>query len=301
MPRTVFDMIHATWPKLEMRVVVVDRQNAKVIAHQQMDTRLLSSPLLVSLTYVVYFRGYNESCHSDWPRLSQALAAGGNVRSLRLQSLQVQNLRLVPETGPETLPRLNLTSGLRLPHLEEITFQLLEHWGASTYLWDTDHCRMFRDSIDCSRLRKLDFGTDNPTAFFTYFTGLCPKLKALSFGAAQGAMEPAMRFIESVDALEHLDVSRAQLGIDDLWPAIEKHKDILKTLILGPALGRYCSPMYMDLSRLEVISLTFPKLERLGWDAPCETNVSLSHSNNITGALTVLSRLMRNIWSFYRA
>jgi hypothetical protein len=160
---------------------------------------------------------------------------------------------------------------------------------------------MFRDSIDCSRLRKLDFGTDNPTAFFTYFTGLCPKLKALSFGTAQGAMEPAMRFIDSVDALEHLDVSRAQLGIDDLWPAIEKHKDTLKTLILGPALGGYCSPMYMDLSRLEVISLTFPKLERLGWDAPCETNVSIFHSNNITGALTVLSRLMRNILSFYRA
>jgi hypothetical protein len=290
MSRAVFDMIHATWPELEISVAVVDRHDTKILAHRQMDIRLLSSPLLVGLTYVVYTQGYRPRdmpCRSDWPRLSQALAAGGNVRYLRLQSLQdgtglgFDGIKLVPDTEPDKLPRLDLAD-LRLPQLEELTLESLRHWGESTYLWDSDHARMFRNTIDCSRLRKLDFGSDNPTAFFTYFTGLCPKLKTLSFGATGGYpnspdIEPAKRFIESLDALEYLDVSQAQQGIDDLWLAIEKNKDTLKTLILGPTLGSYCSPMYMDSSRLEAIASTFPELERLGWDAPCKTNVSLTH------------------------
>jgi uncharacterized membrane protein YsdA (DUF1294 family) len=58
MSATVFDMIHATWPELEIRVVTVDRREAKTIAHRQIDMRLLSSPLLVGLTYVLYKQGY---------------------------------------------------------------------------------------------------------------------------------------------------------------------------------------------------------------------------------------------------
>jgi hypothetical protein len=286
MSDAVFDMIHATWPELKMYVAVVNRPDAKILAHRQMDMRLLSSPLLVGLTCVVYTQGYRPDvpCRSDWPKLSQALAAGGNVRSLRLQSLPddtglgLDGIKLVPDTEPEKLPRLDL-AGLRLPQLEELTIESLQHWGGSTYFWDMDYARMFRMSIDCSRLRKLDFGSDNPTAFFTSFTGLCPKLKTLSFGMTvnNADTEPAKRFIASLDALEHLDVSQAQQGIDDLWPAIEKHKDTLQTLVLGPTLGSYCSPIYMDSNLLETIALTFPKLERLGWDAPCTTDVSPTH------------------------
>jgi hypothetical protein len=174
------------------------------------------------------------------------------------------------------LPRLDLELGLRLTQLEELSIRALGYWGESNYFWNDDHCRMFRDAIDPSRLRKLDFGSDNPTAFFECFTGLCPRLKTLSFGATRDATKPAKEFIESLDALEHLDLLRAQVGIDDLWPAIEKHKHTLETLILGPTTEAYCTPVYMDLSRLEAIATTFPKLKRFGWDAPCQTNVSLT-------------------------
>ena len=109
---------------------------------------------------------------------------------------------------------------------------------------------MFLESIDFSRLRKLDFGIDNPTNFFKNFAGLFPKLKTLSFGllGREGTQQPARMFLESLDALEHLDVSHSQYCIDDLWPAIEKHRNSLKTLILGPTFGHYNGFKYMALS-----------------------------------------------------
>ncbi|KAF1924237.1 uncharacterized protein M421DRAFT_8898 [Didymella exigua CBS 183.55] len=283
MSHEVFDMLHTNWPTLEINVAVPDRQNAKFIAHRQMDMKLLSSPLLVGLTYVVYTQGYqpDKPCHSDWPRLSQALTAGGKIRSLRIRSLPdgdpYDGIRIVPDTDPKGLPRLDFASGLHLPRLEELSIEVVRLWGESNYLWDLEHSCMLRDSIDGSRLRKLDFGMDNPETFFRCFTGVLPNLKSLRFGAAKAATESAKVFIESLEALEHLDIAQAQTGIDDLWPAIEQHRSTLRTLVLGPALGHYCSRMYMDLSRLETVAATFPILERLGWDAPCSTNVDARH------------------------
>ncbi|KAI4908071.1 hypothetical protein J4E85_011735 [Alternaria conjuncta] len=275
----VYDIIHAIEPKPEIRVVVVDRKTATSVAHRQMDMKLLSSPLLVSLTYEVYMQGFapEHPCRSEWPRLSQALAAGGNVRYLRLQVLQDGHNLFTPDTEPAKIPRLDLTTGMRLPLLEEMTLQTLRYHGQTAYLWDSDYCRMFRDAIDCSRLRKLDFGGEHPENFFSCFTGLCPKLKVLSFGMREGDKSPAKRFIESIDALEHLDLSRAQAGIDDLWPAIEQHKDTLETLILGPTFESYCQKVVMPFSRLKDIARTFPMLKHLGWDAPCERNIDPQH------------------------
>ncbi|KAI4638964.1 uncharacterized protein J4E78_011050 [Alternaria triticimaculans] len=281
----VYDIIHAIEPKPEIRVVVVDRKTATSVAHRQMDMKLLSSPLLVSLTYEVYMQGFapEHPCRSEWPRLSQALAAGGNVRSLRLQVLQDGHNLFTPDTEPAKIPRLDLTTGMRLPLLEEMTLQTLRYHGQTAYLWDLDYCRMFRDAIDCSRLRKLDFGGEHPENFFTCFTGLCPKLKVLSFGMWEGDKMPARRFIESIDALEHLDLSRAQAGIDDLWPAIEQHEDTLETLILGPTFEAYCHKVVMPFSRLKDIARTFPRLKHLGWDAPCERNIDPQHLVALVG------------------
>jgi hypothetical protein len=307
MSLAVYDMLHSTWPKPEIRVVCGDRIDAKNLAHRQMDMKLLSSPLLVSLAYVIYTKGYRADwpCRSDWPRISQALAAGGNVRYLHLRVLQdgsdYKNTQLVSDTETEKLPRLDLAPGVRLSQLEEITFETCGNYGQSKYLWDPEYCRNFRGAIDFGQLRSINFGGENPEAFFTCFAGSCPKLRSLAFGAWKDATEPVKRFIESLDGLERLDVSRAQAGMDDLWPAIMKHKNTLETLILGPTMGLCCSPVYMELSRLEDIARTFPNLKRLGWDAPCEGNVCPIHCHDIQCALTILSRSMRNISQFCRA
>ncbi|KAJ4360681.1 uncharacterized protein N0V89_001248 [Didymosphaeria variabile] len=285
-PKAVLQKLHSTWSDLEISATVVDREDAVNAAYRKMDLRLLSSPLLARLTYVVYERGYrsDQPCRSDWPKLSQALSSGGNVRSISIQSQQDSSSAyrhmLVEDTEPEKLPRLDLSLGACFSKLEQLRIRNQSYY---TYLWDEEHCRALRNFIDPSRLRALDFGNDNPEVFFTTFAGILPDLKVLQFGAKRNtSLQPAKDFIDSLSGLETLEIGEAQRGFDELWPVIEKHKDTLKTLILGPTWGQYCSPEYIDLSVLETISQTFPKLERLGWHVPIGQAVSAHTFNTWT-------------------
>lgn len=244
-----------------------------------MDSKLISSPLLKDLTYNVYSQGHHTDQHarSEWRKLTQALVAGGNVRLLKIGSWlhSAYHGVILDDTEPETLMRLDLKPGMRLPHLEELTIRVGGYWGASPYLWDLDHCHLLRQAIDTSHFRKLDFGSDKPDTFFSTFTRLLPNLKALRFGIQQdGIAGSARRFIKSLKALEALDIDSASPAIDRLWPAIMKHKNTLKELVLRPTTDGYCKPRTIAIERLQTISIQFPKLERLGWDAPCGYNVS---------------------------
>ncbi|KAH7076388.1 hypothetical protein BKA63DRAFT_602194 [Paraphoma chrysanthemicola] len=289
MPRSVLNKLQTTWPDLELSVCVLERQHATNHRHRQMDVNLLSSPLLRTLTYNVYNQGYyaNEPARSEWPKLTRAIAKGGSVRVLtidnRSDGSSYSGVKVINDDveDPGKFMRLDLTAGLRLPALEEFT---IRNWGSETYLWDDAHARMLRDAMDWSRLRKLDFGHDRPDAFFSAMTGAMPNLKSLRFGTQDGAVGPAQRFLDSIDALESLDLGRAQGAIDTLWPSILSHKDTLRELILHPTFGSYYSHHYIDLDRLETIRTEFPQLERLGWDAPCTSNIDRKH-------LKVLSRM----------
>lgn len=230
----------------------MDRQHAKAVAHQTVDTRLLSSPLLVKSTYAVYVQGYrfDELCRSDWPAISQALADGGNGRSLRLQSVpggcRYDGSWVFTDTEPKQLARLDFASELRLSQLEELSIQVNRLWGDSNFLWDNEYCRVFSQSSDPSRLRRLDFGKDNPEIFFRSFFGRLPSIESLGFGAVKGASDAAQALIRSIDKLKHLDIAQAQVAVDDLWPAINAHRANLRTLVLRPALGSYCSAQNIE-------------------------------------------------------
>ena len=213
MSESVFNKLHTTWPELEVFVSVVDRLDARVAAHRQMDMKLLSSPLLVGLTYVVYRKGCqpNEPCRSEWPKLSQALAAGGNVRYLHIQSQQdsteLYGIKIVSDSEPEEFPRLNL-AGMHLPRLEELRIHVQGmggDWGDRAYPWDAENCRLFRDAIDCSRLHTLDFGNDNPKIFFSYFNGILPALKSCALASTRRMMPLLKRLGLSVQ-LRHLSL-----------------------------------------------------------------------------------------------
>ncbi|KAF1976981.1 hypothetical protein BU23DRAFT_550929 [Bimuria novae-zelandiae CBS 107.79] len=283
MPPAVLSKLHSTWPDLELSVTVVDRHDAKLSAHPRqwrMDIPLLSSPLLTQLTYVVYTKGYEsqQPTRSEWPELTAALLSGGNIRSLRIQSQQDGSAhygaQILATTGPVRLPRLNLRPGARLEKLEELNIRALDDWGDRSYFWDDEHCRALHGAVDPSRLRKLDFGSDNPVPFFNAFAGVLSNVQSLRFGVRRGSdVEPAKRFIESLTGLESVYVSSPMTGLDELWPAIEGHKDTLKSLVLGPTWGEYCRPTYIDRSVLETVAKTFSKLKHLGWDVPFGTTI----------------------------
>lgn len=280
MPESMLDKLQKTWPDLELSVCVLDRQAAKDAADRQMDMKLLSSPLLVNLTYTVYSQGYSreEPVRTEWPQLTKAIVAGGNLRVLRIygkdDGSDYHGVKILDDSVPEKLRRLDITSETRLPPLEELSINVKRGWGYTNYLWDAEHCCMLRDAMDWSRLRKLSFGEDNPVDFFSTFTGLVPNLKALRFGIWGRSLAPVKKFIASLTALESLEVDEAQTATDDLWPVLLKHSATLRSLILKPAYGPWYSHEFIDFHRLETVVQEFTSLERLGWDVPCKSNVS---------------------------
>jgi hypothetical protein len=169
--------------------------------------------------------------------LKEAFAAGGSLRALSLQDKQpgTENpgIKVVPDAKHEQFIRLNLTPDNRLSMLEELCNQCQQHGGSFLYLLDAWHGQILRESIDGTRMRTLDFREDNPESFFTALTDALPGLKSLRFGAAVGSKDPAVRFIESVAALESLSINYAHCAIGQLAPAIVKHKDTLRTLDFG--------------------------------------------------------------------
>jgi hypothetical protein len=238
----------------------------------------------MNLTYTIYRGGHHAptpAC-SEWPKFTQALIAGGHVRVLRIQTRTGSDgsgrLNMVNDNEPKKLMRLDIAPGMRLPPLEEFTLLDQRPYGDSTYLWDQEHCNMLRDTMDWSRIRKLDFGSEKPDAFFTAFTGQIPGLTHLRFGTGNESIGAVKRFLESVTALESLDIDRAQGAIFGLMPAIIKHNDTLRELILRPLRGQSRSQDYMSIRALTEITEQFPGLERLGWEVPYKANVSLIHT-----------------------
>jgi hypothetical protein len=288
MTESVFNKLHATWPELELSVRVLHRRDARIVEHRQMDVRLLSSPLLKSLTYFVYYAGQNP-VRTEWPQLTQALATGGNLRVLRIKNKRDgdthQSGRIFRSAAYKEPPPFDFAQQSKLPALTEFTLAEERFWSNS-YRWDQEHREMFRIAFDWSKLRKLDFGSKMPVSFFKNMTGTLPHLKSLRFGVRNGPVEVVNEFIESVDALESLDIDEAQKGIDILWPGIIKQKSSLRELIMRPATAIYTQPECIEISKLETIVEQFTSLECLGWDVPCDTHVSARYCFRTTKQLT---------------
>ncbi|KAL5387910.1 hypothetical protein DPSP01_003309 [Paraphaeosphaeria sporulosa] len=286
-PEEVLIKLVSAWPDLEISATVIDRHETQVEAHRSMDFKLLSSPLLTRLTYIVYDHGSSEGdpSRSEWPQLSQALAGTSNLRYLSIQSEPDQRGRfgkIVEDTVQESIPRLDLSFGANFSRLEYLSIRTL---GYTSYAWDEEYCRTLRDTTHLSRLRSLDFGLEDPGAFFTIFSGHLPKLESLRFGVTRASsLELARDFMDSLNPLTSLHIDNAKRGLDVLWPVIYKHRETLRTLVLGPSWGPYCSAEYTDDSLLETVPVTFPKLERLGWSIPF-------NAINDEGTLPVLSKM----------
>jgi hypothetical protein len=223
----------------------------------------------------VYYAA-NDPVRTEWPKLAHAIAAGGNLKILRIRNRRdgdtTQSGRVLRSSAWEELMPLDLAQQSKLPALEEFTHSEERFWSDS-YPWDKAHCKMLSTVLDWSKLRKLDFGSKLPVSFFKHFTGTMPNLKELRFGVRNDPVEPVRDFINSVEALESLHIDQAQKDIQVLWPAIEKHRNSLKELILRPSPSVYTQPE-PEFCYLESIAKKFPLIESLGHNVPCGTKVS---------------------------
>ncbi len=305
-------MIHATLPNLELSVRLFDRWEAPG-HNRQMDTKLLSSPLLTKLDYSIYSQvnSPDEPSLSEWPKLIQSLASGGNIRAMHVHRVhdyppwKARNTTtILSDDDPENLTLPDLPPDTRLPMLENLALTEASSWGRTKDLWDKEHYDLLQHRIDRSRLRSLNMGQYSSGAFFSSLNGLLPNLKELRFGLKQDALNDTKKFIESATDFESLDIYNSDVNMTALWPAIREHRSTLKQLILRPTFSNYYyEPRYPDPHYLDELKSDFPLLERLGWVVPCLQSVSAGpciYSVNNNSNANFSDRLTPKPWLTYQ-
>lgn len=221
--------------------------------------------------------------------MTNILVLNKNLKVLHLQIRAIsdevygQNTHgFLQEASDRGRLHLNLRPGDILQPLQEL--KLYEgSWNYSVpsipYVLTRKHCVLWKQCMDWSQLRRLEIGRKcRKTAFFDEFTGAIRNLESLKIGFDRAAtrppgwtIEPARRFIESIDALRHLIILNPGDQIDALWPAIRKHRRSLRSLVLPPLKH---DPPYRenDLMRMRELREGIPELAHLELDIPMDSS-----------------------------
>ncbi|KAF2118143.1 hypothetical protein BDV96DRAFT_488604 [Lophiotrema nucula] len=277
-PPDVLSMLETKWP--DAKLVVRDhlRHNEKGQTWD-LDENLLRSPQLDILDIDILTEGYgygDKPCLSEWPQLSSLLRTGCRPRTLRIKIRAGYPVKIwrPRRRGPalyrdQDLPRLSLDQDTTLPPLKELS--IIKVSGAG-YYFDPAHSAMLAQSMDWSNLKKLDFGRDCPVSLFTQLIGRLPNLISLRFGFPNTEIncDAVYRFIDALNSLEKLEIYNVAVQSTDIWTAIKKHRDTLKTLILHPSRLAYQQTKYVELARLKDVVKYFKSLEHLGIEVPFE-------------------------------
>ncbi|KAL8696302.1 MAG: hypothetical protein Q9224_002865 [Gallowayella concinna] len=171
------------WPGVKLSVGSHNNPNT--------DTRLLCSPLLHSLSFCILNHTATVVAtdqlgqYSKLPELREVLLRSPNLRKLDIKFEYNWMGRRVHWSGITAEPHvlnLPLQPSDRLPPLRELTFS----GPPETYEFDLKHCRLWKQCMDWSQLRRLDLGISCPQNFFEVFGGNLPSLKALTMGMRVG-------------------------------------------------------------------------------------------------------------------
>ncbi|KAF2267770.1 hypothetical protein CC78DRAFT_565944 [Lojkania enalia] len=283
MPESILQKLQNTWPDLKISVCNHKRAHSESI-ERDMDEPLLTSPQLESLDYSIYIKGYNYSympqqpMPSEWRQFSRIIQSSKNLKRLRieLQPSRVYeygkgswDIRTFSDNDV-SMPQFVIDSKTSFPPLEELTIS--NRSFCANYEFDAEHCKSLRTCIDWSKMRKLDVGSSYPVHLFRELIGLTPNLTSLRFGFTFGELDDwaAVKFIQSLNRLETLDIANVQEHADGIWPAIVTHRNTLKILVIRPTVSRHCYPIYPDISLLRGIIEDCPNLENFGYDVPFE-------------------------------
>lgn len=220
-----------------------------------MDTALLSSPQLYALEYWLYdgFLPYHSTgkvaSYGDFefPLLKQCLIKAANLKKLWVKS-SGNALSWGRTTHSHAALQFPFAHGDRFPALESLRLSYSE------YDLSIEHCLLWRQCQDFSKLRRLDLDYGAPRNLLRTLTGQVQQLESLSIGFwSLPRSDPVGRFwffnpfdiditknfIASIEGLQSLTLSRCTDEIlHELWLGIwEQHAHSLQTFRLDSPEG----------------------------------------------------------------
>lgn len=312
MPPIILSKLESDWPNVKLSVGNHNRPNA--------DTRLLSSPLLTSLSFCVLNHtatiGATDQLkqYSRFPELRQILLNTPNLRHLDIQFEYNWIGRQVKWSGDSAIPRvlnLPLSPSDRLPPLQELTFS----GPSETYEFDLEHCQVLKVCIDWSHLRRLDLGISCPQHFIEEIGSSLHCLKSLTMGIRTGerrykpwhygpltctALDPVIQLIRSRPGLRELNLTDLSAAAETIAPTILESQRCLQNLSYRASMNRSRdirnNPYAWTTIQLQSLRENCPNLSDLEIDFPLEAGkwVSDCLCSNQASRNTILNYIIAN-------
>ncbi|KAL8889627.1 MAG: hypothetical protein Q9215_003135 [Flavoplaca cf. flavocitrina] len=225
--------------------------------------------------------------YSKLPELREILLRSSNLQKLDIKFEYNWLDRKAVWTGITARPHvlnLPLQPSDRLPSLQELTFS----GPPETYEFTREHCRLWKQCMDWSHLRRLDLGISCPQYFFEEIGSCLTNLRSLAMGVrigdryfthwAQGPLTSnninvVTNFITCIPMLQELSLTNFVSGESDLFQSIRtkctslrklyyhasinRHDHLVKPYILYPVLVATIS----ELLELRQLTFDFPLLD----------------------------------------
>ena len=181
-PLRVISQLEQKWPNTNLIVSNHYRANT--------DTRLLSSPLLHTLSYGIFKNSTSVGYRAHLAQLSELkeiLLNHPNLRKLDIKFAHnwipwgVNGSRDQAESLVLNLP---INPSDRLPPLHELSFS----GPPDLYCFDVEHCRLLSQCMDWSNLRRLDL-SNCPLQFVKEIGHRLVNLKSLTMGIGFGGQD----------------------------------------------------------------------------------------------------------------
>lgn len=176
------------------------------------------------------------------------------VRAPRLKELDVKFeynwIRSEGTTGSPRVLNLPLEPGDRIPPLQSLSFSGPEE----TYEFDPEHCKLLRQCMDWSQLRRLDLRLSCPQHLFAEVGSQLSGLRSLTMGIRTGArryrnwkcgpltcdsLDQAAAFIEAVPGLHELNLTDLDASVKTIAPAILGSQNSLRKFSYLSSLYRH--------------------------------------------------------------
>ncbi|KAF2004981.1 hypothetical protein P154DRAFT_23980 [Amniculicola lignicola CBS 123094] len=208
-PPQVLETFHAHHPPARLHV------QSEFRLTNPLDKLLLSSPQLYSLRYEIYFNHpqiKEKAMRMLFHTMKNCLKQGGSIKKLHIEAMD--NIMTSVRHGA-AFPFRPLES---FPPLEEL------YIGYQCYDIQRADCRLWRDCMDWTCLKTLDLGGTSPVWFIKSITGAVPQLRVFKCGTRafrdpnsewscwRNDTDVIPSFLESIDALECLEISPAEGG-----------------------------------------------------------------------------------------
>lgn len=273
-PRPILSILEQQWSDVKLSVTNHDRLETKL--------PLLATPLLRSLRFNATpgpSGTYDKlDGYSKMPELREIMLNAPNLRKLDITFAPYWMNRNVADPNILQLP---LKSTDRLPSLHELIFS----GPPDTYEWNSQHCTLLRQCMDCSQLRLLDLGLSCPGPLFEEIGGSLPNLRLLTIGIRTGearltiwrqdppscrTLGPTIRFINIVRGLHQLDITDFDPAADVLASTIINSQQALQRLSYRvSSVGWRSLPQHLwTASRLQELREQCPNLSHLEIDFP---------------------------------